>query len=104
MVSEHHAVVGTADEVEFDPETGEFRSADGDIRLEVDRFPVEAKHWEALVGLVAVAGLAGLAAAHAGVAESAAWLGICALGFVAAGAAVRGAARADVSVVASSDD
>ena len=104
VVSEHHAAVGDDDEVEFDPETGEFRSADGDIRLEVDRFPVDSARWEAVVGAVAVAGLVGLGAAHAGVTENTAWLGVCALGVVAAGAAVRGAVRADVSVVGPSDD
>jgi hypothetical protein len=104
VVSEHHATVGDTDGVEFDPETGEFRSSDGDIRLEVDRFPVGAERWEALVGVVALAGPVGLAAAYLGVFESAAWLAVCALGFVAAGAAVRGAVRADVSVVARSDD
>lgn len=104
VVSEYHASVGDGGEVEFDPETGEFRSTDGDIRLEIDRFPVDTKRWELLVGLVAVAGLVGLAAAYVGVFESAAWLAVGALGFVTAGAAVRGAARADVSVAAPSDD
>lgn len=104
VVGEYHKSVGSVDGLDFDPETEEFRSADGDIRLEIDRFPIDAERWEALVGLVALLGLVGLGAAHVGVGESAAWVGIVALGLVATGAAVRGAVRADVSVADPSDD
>lgn len=99
VIGEYHAAVGSADGLEFDPETGEFRSADGDIRLEVDRFPVGADRWDVLVAVVAVAGLVGLVTSQAPT-----WVGIVALSLVAAGAAVRGAARTDVSVAEQSDD
>jgi hypothetical protein len=98
LVREYHETVGDDGGVEFDPESGEFRSETGDIRLEVDRFPVDDSRWEAAVAGAAVVGLAAVGAARTGVAP-AAWLAVGALAFVATGTAVRRGARADVSVV-----
>jgi hypothetical protein len=99
VVAEYHAAVGSVDSLKFDPEIEEFRSASGDIRLEVDRFPVGTDRWDVVVAVVAVASLVGLVTGQAPT-----WVGVVALGFVTAGAAVRGAARTDVSVAEQPDD
>jgi hypothetical protein len=97
LLREYHDTVGDGGGVDFDPETGEFWSERGELRLEVDRFPLDGDRWEALVAGAAVVGLLAVAVGRAGTAD-AAWLPVAALGFVAAGAVVRRAARADVSI------
>ncbi|MFB6167902.1 MAG: hypothetical protein ABEJ43_03545 [Haloferacaceae archaeon] len=85
--------------VEFDAESGEFRTAAGDIRLAVDRFPVDAARWDGVVGAVAVVGLVAAGASWAGLAGSnGGWVAVVALALVLVGSMIREAFRADVSV------
>jgi hypothetical protein len=104
ILREYETTVERAEEVNFDTETGEFRSAAGDIRLTVDRFPVDGARWDGIVGAVAVAGLAAVAASWSGVmGETGAWLAVVALALVTVGSAVRAVLRADVSVASRRD-
>jgi hypothetical protein len=104
VLREYQATVEQTEGVDFDAETGEFRSAAGDIRLAVDRFPVDSARWDALVGVAAAAGLVAAGASWGGVAgPNGAWVAAAALGLVAAGSAVRRTLRADVSVTSRRD-
>jgi small-conductance mechanosensitive channel len=96
--------VERTDAVDFDAETNEFRSAAGDIRLAVDRFPVDGALWNGVVATVALVGLVAAGASWAGVAGPAGLLvALAGLAGLAVGAVLRRAFRADVSVASRRD-
>lgn len=104
VLREYETTVERTEGVDFDAETGEFRSVAGDIRLAVDRFPVDGARWDGVVGAAAVAGLAAVGASWSGLAGSAGlWVAVAALALVTVGSVVRGALRADVSVASRRD-
>lgn len=99
LVREYHGRVGGAEGVDYDPVADEFLTHGGELRVEVDRFPVDPARWEALLAAVGAVAVVAYLAAVGGLAPAGARaLPVCGLAFVFAGLVVRTAARADVAV------